>query len=122
MQYAVIRLGGKQYKISKDLMFEVDKLEGEVNDKLVIDDVLLFVDEDKIIVGKPTIEGAKVTVEILEQKKGKKIRVMKYKSKVRYRRAMGFRPLLSVVKINEIEIGGSKKKEVSKTASGATKK
>lgn len=116
MQYAVIRLGGKQYKISKDSILEVDKLVGEANSSLVIDDVLLVADEDKIIIGKPFVGGARVTAKILEQKKGKKIRVMKYKSKVRYRRAMGFRPLLSVVKIDEISFGASKKKEVSKTA------
>lgn len=122
MQYAVIRLGGKQYKISKDSTIEVDKLEGEANSKLVIDDVLLVADEDKVFIGNPTVEGAKVTAEILEQKKGKKIRVMKYKSKVRYRRAMGFRPLLSVVKIDDISLRGSKKTEESKTTSGPTKK
>lgn len=122
MQYAVIRLGGKQHKINKDSIIEVDKLEGETNSKFVIDDVLLVVDEDKVLIGNPTVEGAKVNAEILEQKKGKKIRVMKFKSKVRYRRAMGFRSLLSVVKINDIEIGGNKKEKQAKTASKLTKK
>lgn len=122
MQYAVIRLGGKQYKISKGSTIEVDKLAGEASSKLVIDDVLLIADEDKITVGKPTVDGVMINAKILEQKKGKKIRVMKYKSKVRYRRAMGFRPLLSVVKIDDIIFGGSKKKEESKTASKPTKK
>lgn len=122
MQYAVIRLGGKQYKISKDSTIEVDKLDGEANSKLVIEDVLLVADEDKITVGKPTVDGVKINAKILEQKKGKKIRVMKFKSKVRYRRAMGFRPQLSVVKIDDIVFGGSKKKEESKSASKTTKK
>lgn len=119
MQYAVIRLGGKQYKVSKDSTIEVDKIAGEAEEKIVIDDVLLVADGNKVTVGKPLVNGAKVTAKIVEQKKGDKIRVMKFKSKVRYRKTTGFRALLSVVKIEDILLGSEKKTEAKATSNTA---
>ena len=119
MQYAIIRVGGKQYKVNKELVIEVDKITGDVDKNLIIDDVLMVVEDDKVSIGKPTVSGAKVIAKIVEQKKGDKIRVMKYKSKVRYRRTTGFRPLLSVLKIEDITI---QSKTERKTTSKTTKK
>ena len=102
MQYAVIRSGGKQYKIKVGDTLELDKLSSE-NKNIVFDDVLLVVDNGSATVGKPIVSGARVEAKLIENIKGKKIRVMKFKAKSRYRRVTGFRPQLSVVKIEKID-------------------
>lgn len=109
MQYAIIRIGGKQYKVGKDSVVDVDKIEGKADDKISVEDVLLVADGENVTVGKPLVNGAKVEARIIEQKKGDKIRVMKYKSKVRYRRTTGFRAQLTTIKIEDIKLAASKK-------------
>lgn len=101
MNYAVIKTGGKQYKVAEGDVIEVQKLK-DSKDKVTFEDVLLLVSDKDIKLGKPTVK-AKVTGKILENKKGDKIRVAKFKSKVRYRRVTGFRPQISVVQIEKIE-------------------
>src|SRR3989344_4328919 len=110
MQYAVIRSGGKQYKIKVGDTLELDKLSSE-NKNIVFDDVLLVVDSGAATVGKPIISGARVEAKLIENIKGKKIRVMKFKAKSRYRRITGFRPQLSVVKIEKIETNSKNAQE-----------
>ena len=102
MKYAVIKTGGKQYRVSEGDVIEVDKLEVS-KDRVIFDNVLLLVTEDSVQIGKPFILDAKVRGKLLEQKKGDKIRVAKFKSKVRYRRVAGFRPMLSKIQIEKIE-------------------
>lgn len=102
MKYAVIKTGGKQYRVSEGDIIEVDKLEVK-EDQVVFDNVLLLVTDDSVRIGKPFIQDAKVKAKLLEQKKGEKIRVAKFKSKVRYRRVAGFRAMLSKVQIEKIE-------------------
>lgn len=104
MKYAVIKTGGKQYRVSEGESFEVDKLPFDKNKDVIFEEVLLLADDKEVKIGKPFIKGAKVKGVILDQKKGEKIRVSKFKSKVRYRRVMGFRPQISVVRIEKIEI------------------
>lgn len=99
--YAVIKTGGKQYKVSEGDIIEVQKL-SDKEGKVIFDEVLLLVSDKATKVGTPTVK-AKVTGKILENKKGDKVRVAKFKSKVRYRRVTGFRPQISVVKIEKIE-------------------
>lgn len=103
MEYAVIRVGGKQYKVSKGDVLEVDRQNAELNGQAVFDDVLLFVSDGKVKVGKPRVSDVKVKALVLEHKKGKKIRIAKFKAKVRYRRVMGFRPQLTRFQIVDIE-------------------
>lgn len=110
MQYAVIRSGGKQYKIKVGDTIELDKISPE-NKNIVFDDVLLVVDSGAATVGKPIISGARVEAKLIENIKGKKIRVMKFKAKSRYRRITGFRPQLSVVKIEKIETSSKNAQE-----------
>lgn len=116
MKYAVIKTGGKQYKVSEGDVIEVDKLdvkEGAFN----FENVMLMVSEGDVEIGKPYLNGVKVKAKLLEQKKGEKVRVAKYKSKVRYRRVAGFRALLSKVQIEKIEsskVKEEKPKKVSK--------
>ncbi len=99
--YAVIKIGGKQYKVSEGDTIEVQKLNSK-DGKIEFDEVLLLASDRNVKIGNPTVSKAKVTGKILENKKGKKIRVAKFKSKVRYRRVTGFRPQISVVRIDKI--------------------
>jgi large subunit ribosomal protein L21 len=102
VKYAVVKIGGSQYKVAEGEMLAVAKLEGKKGQELKFEEVLLLVDEKKTLLGQPKVEGAKVKAEIVEQLKGKKIRVATYKAKSRYRRVKGFRPLLTRVKILSI--------------------
>src|SRR5258708_38672862 len=111
--YAVIRSGGKQYKVSEGDVIEVQNLKTE-GPKFIFEDVLLLVDGEDIKVGNPTVSGAKVSAKILENKKGDKVRVAKFKSKVRYRRVTGFRQSLTRLEIDKIEGKEKKSAKVNK--------
>lgn len=100
--YAIVRINGKQYQVSKGDTIDVDKLEGEVGSTLKIDDVLMVGDDGKTTIGDPVVKGAMVKAKILEQKKGKKIEVRRFKAKSRYRRKTGFRPMLTSIEISSI--------------------
>ncbi|MGB9911160.1 MAG: 50S ribosomal protein L21 [Microgenomates group bacterium] len=101
-KYAVIKIGGSQYKVKEGEEIEVPKIEGEKGKKLTFEEVLLVNDGKSVNFGQPLVEKAKVEAVILEQKKGKKIRVATYKAKSRYRKVKGFRPLLTVLRIEKI--------------------
>jgi large subunit ribosomal protein L21 len=102
MKYAVIRTGGKQYKVTEGDVIDIDRLSVEKDGKIIFDDVLLVVRDGVIKIGKPVLPGEKVEGKVLENFKGDKIRVSKFKSKVRYRKVNGFRASLSQVKIEKI--------------------
>ncbi|MCK9466762.1 MAG: 50S ribosomal protein L21 [Candidatus Absconditabacterales bacterium] len=106
--YAVIELKGHQYIVRQGDTIIVDKMEGNKGDKVDIKEVLSTFDEkgENVLVGSPYIQKAKVSVEILETKKGKKINVLKFKRKNRYKRKFGFRPIETVLEIKKIEING----------------
>lgn len=106
MEYVVIRVGGKQYRVSKGDFLEVDRQDVETNGHVALDDILLFVSDGNVKIGRPKVADVKVNAKVLEQKKGKKIRVAKFKAKVRYRRVMGFRPFLTKLQIMDIESSG----------------
>ncbi len=108
MEYAIIKAGGKQYRVSAGDTLEIDRLDGDKDKSVSFDDVLLWVSGADVKIGKPVLSGVKVTGKILEQTKGDKIRVSKFKAKARYRRTTGFRAYLSKVLIEKIE-GGEKK-------------
>ena len=99
-KFAVIRIGGKQYRVSEGEEILVDKL---IDTKKVSPEILLFVDGEKIDIGKPVLAKAKVTVKVLvEVEKGEKIDVFKYKAKSRERRHVGFRAKYSRLLIEKI--------------------
>lgn len=102
MKYAVVKIGGSQYKVAEGDEIAVDKIDGEKGKSLTLEEVLLFVDEKRITIGQPLVKNAKIKAKIVDQFKGKKIRVATYKAKSRYRRVKGFRPLLTRVKILSI--------------------
>jgi large subunit ribosomal protein L21 len=101
--FAVVETGSKQYKVAPGQRLNVDKLAGEIDEEVVLEKVLMVVDGDKVSIGKPTVEGVTVRAKILDQTKGDKIRVFKYKPKKRYRRTTGFRSRLTTLQIESIE-------------------
>jgi len=101
-KFAVVKIGGHQYKITEGEEIEVPKIEGEKGKVLDLEEVLLVVEGKKVKIGQPQVKGAKIQAEIVEQKKGEKIRVAKYKAKTGYRRVRGFRSLLTRLKIKKI--------------------
>ena len=102
MRYAVIKTGGKQYKVKEGDVIELERLEILPNKDFNFEEVLLYVSDESFKIGKPKVEGIKVSARLLEHVKGDKIRVSKFKSKVRYRRTTGHRQSLSKVKIQSI--------------------
>lgn len=95
----VVRSGGKQYRVEEGSIVTVDRLAGEPGNTVTLDDVLLVADGDRLETGP----SAKVTAEIVAQTKGDKIKVLKYKNKVRYRKLSGQRQLGTKLKITKIE-------------------
>ncbi|MCL4360099.1 50S ribosomal protein L21 [Patescibacteria group bacterium] len=100
--FAVISVGSKQYKVSPGEVIEVDRVVGNAGDTIKIEEVLLTGD-GKIKVGTPNVKGATVTAKIVSQYKGEKIHVRRFKSKVRERSSIGFRPMLTKLEIVSIE-------------------
>lgn len=120
MSYAVIKASGKQHKVAEGDLLTLDKLDLDGKRTITFDDVLLFADGDDVKIGNPNISGASVEASFVEDKKGDKLRVSKFKAKSRYRKTIGFRPQQTVVKIEKIKIVTSKTakktKETTKTA------
>lgn len=121
MDYVVFKSGGKQYRAKTGDTLEVDKILGDKDNVLEFEEVLLLVNGGKVSLGKPYVKGAKVKATIVEQKKGPKLRVSKFKAKARYRRTVGFRPMITTLRVEGFGIGEAKA-EVKKTAPKASKK
>ena len=117
--YAVVKTGGKQYRVAKDDIFRVEKLAGEDGENLVLDEVLMVGDGDNVTVGAPLVDGASVSVEILEQMRDKKITIFKKRRRQNYRRKKGHRQYLTVLKVTDILTGGAKPKAAKKAVKKA---
>lgn len=108
MKYAIIKSGGKQYKVSEGDIIKVERLSVKPNQDFIFEDVLLCVLDNSPKIGKPRVSNVTVKGKVLEEIRGEKIRVSKYKAKVRHRRTTGHRQYLSKVKIEKIEEAHSK--------------
>ena len=102
--YAVVRTGGKQYKVAPEHKFRVEKLPGEVGDTIELDEVLLT-SGDSIKIGTPRVDGARVHGTITEQGRGPKIVVFKLKRRKNYRRKQGHRQDFTEIRVDKIEGG-----------------
>lgn len=102
--YAVIKSGGKQYKVALGDIVRVESLEGEKGDKVEIKDVVMIVDGDTMSVGKPMLESAKVTAEVVEQGRGEKLLIFKHHRRKGYRRTNGHRQNYTAIKVREITV------------------
>ena len=109
--YAIIKTGGKQYRVQQGDELRVEKLDAKEGDKVVFEEVVA-VGGDKLVVGTPFVEGYAVTAEVLTQGKGDKVVIYKYKAKKDYRRKNGHRQPFTLVKITDI--GGAGKKAAKK--------
>ena len=112
--YAIIETGGKQYKVTPGQTIDVERLDVAEGGKIDLDRVLLIADGDKVTVGTPTVDGAKVVATSQGEGKGKKIIVLKYKPKVRYRKKTGHRQLYTRLVIDKIVGPGISKAEPAK--------
>jgi large subunit ribosomal protein L21 len=99
---AVIKVNNQQYMVQEGEILLLDKIEGGVGKTIKVSDVLLKVIDEKIEIGTPTVANSNVSLEVLEQKKGEKVKTLIYKAKSRYRKHSGQRPLITVVKIIKI--------------------
>lgn len=115
MKYVVLRTGGKQYRVSEGQTLLVEKLDKKPKEKFEFGEVLLWVEDGQKKVGQPLLKDIKAEGEVLEQVKGPKIRVAKFKAKVRYRRVHGHRQALTRVKIDKINAVREKSSKVEKT-------
>lgn len=102
MAFAVIETGGKQYLVSPKDKIKVEKLPVTVEQEVVFDKVLLLATDLDPKIGKPYVSGAKVVGKVLKQGRARKIRILKYKAKVRYRRRKGHRQHFTEVEIRSI--------------------
>ena len=104
MKYAVVESGGKQYKVSEGDVLNVDLLSEKPGSSFSFKDVLLICDGDTVKVGTPFVSGALVLATVQSHLKGDKIKVSKFKAKVHYKRTIGFRPMYTSLKINNISL------------------
>ena len=104
--YAVVRTGGKQYRVTLGDNLEVEKLAGNVGDSVVLDDVLMVASDEGFQIGQPTVEGASVTARITGQHRGEKILVFRYRPKKRVRVRRGHRQFLTRLQILKISGDG----------------
>lgn len=100
--YAVIESGGKQYRVAEGDTVYLEKLAGDVGDTVEFDRVLLLSSDEAVAVGRPVVEGAKVTGEIVEQGRDRKVIVFKLKRRKDYRRKNGHRQAFTAVKISSV--------------------
>lgn len=100
--FAVIRTGGKQYRVAKDDVIVVEKLDGDAGKSVTFGDVLMVANGAAVSVGAPTVAGASVTGELVEQRKGEKVKVFKKRRRNTYRRKRGHRQFETVVRITAI--------------------
>lgn len=106
--YAVIKTGGKQYRVAAGDVLRVEKLNAEADDVVKFEDVLMIGGEGDALVGAPAIDGAAVTANVLDERKDKKITVFKKRRRQNYRRKKGHRQWITVVKVAEILKPGDK--------------
>ncbi len=103
--YAIVECGGRQYRAEEGHSFVVEKLPYEVGEEVKLDNVLLVSDGDEIAVGQPHVADAAVKTTVVEQYRGKKIFVWKYRPRKRYRRRQGHRQSYTRLLVDEIVLG-----------------
>ena len=100
--YAVIKSGGKQYKVEKGDKIKVEKLDTEAGKKFNITDVLMLVDGETVTVGTPLVKGAKVSATVESHGRGPKVKIVKFRRRKQHRKQMGHRQAYTEISITEI--------------------
>ena len=122
MMYAVVKTGGKQYRVAKDDVIRIEKLDGAAGDIVTLGEVLMLGDGADVKVGAPLVAGASVAGEIVEQMRDKKVVIFKKRRRQNYRRKKGHRQHLTVVRVTEILTDGAKPSGVKSERKAAPKK
>ena len=102
MAYAVIKTGGKQYRVAEGDIVEVEKIVANEGDNVELDQVLMVVDGDNVTVGAPYVEGAKVTAKVCQHGRGDKVRIVKFRRRKHYRRQAGHRQHFTQLEVTGI--------------------
>ena len=102
--FAIVETGGKQYRVAEGQVIDVEKLAVPEGDTVTLDRVLMVSTDDQVHIGRPLVEGARVEARVVDQRRGPKIIVFKYKPKNRYRRKMGHRQTLTRLRIERIVV------------------
>jgi len=101
--YAIIKSGGKQYRVAEGTVLKLEKLPGEAGKTVDFDEVLMIADDDSQQIGAPLLKGAKVSGEVLEQARDKKIEILKFKRRKHHMKRMGHRQSYTAVRITSIK-------------------
>jgi large subunit ribosomal protein L21 len=120
--YAVIKTGGKQYRVEEGEFLRVEKLDAEAGDKVELAEVLMLVDGDNVQIGAPMVEGAVVNATVREQGRGEKVKIIKFRRRKHYRRQAGHRQSYTEILIDSISAKGAKKPAAKKAAAPAKEK
>ncbi len=104
--YAVIKSGGKQYKVAPESILKVERLLGDVGSSVDLSEVLMVVDGDRVELGRPVLEGARVEAEITAHGRGPKLRIVKFRRRKHYRKQMGHRQDYTEIRVRSIHLAG----------------
>ncbi len=115
--YAIIKTGGKQYRVSEGQVVRVEKLPHAVGEQVSFEDVMLLVNGEESRVGAPLIQGVRVNAEVVNQDRAKKINILKFKRRKHHMKRQGHRQYYTAVKITQIELGtAANKADIKKKA------
>ncbi len=120
--YAVIKTGGKQYRITPGAKLKVEKLPGEVGSNVTLDKVLVMADGDKVTIGAPLIAGVTVPATVISQGRGDKIMIFKFRRRKHYRKTQGHRQSYTEIEIGDFGSGSAKAKVAPVKAEAAPEK
>ena len=127
--YALVKTGGKQYRVSKDDTILVERIAADEGAEVILNDIVMLADGDKVTIGTPKVEGAAVSATVMRQTRGPKIIIFRRKRRKNHRRTQGHRQDLTLLKINDIADDAKKltpakpaaKEAATKTESAAKK-
>ena len=120
--YALVKTGGKQYRVSKDDTILVERIAADEGAEVILNDIVMLADGDKVTVGTPKVEGAAVSATVMRQTRGPKIIIFRRKRRKNHRRTQGHRQDLTLLKINDIAEDAKKLAPAKPAAKTATKK
>ena len=120
--YALVKTGGKQYRVSKDDTILVERLSAEEGAQIILNDIVMLGDGDAVTIGTPRVEGAGVSATVIRQTRGPKIIIFRRKRRKNHRRTQGHRQDLTLLKINEIAKDAKSLRTIKPAAKGAPKR
>jgi large subunit ribosomal protein L21 len=120
--YALVKTGGKQYRVSKDDTILVERLSAEEGEQIILNDIIMLGDGDKVTIGTPLVDGAGVSATVVRQTRGPKIIIFRRKRRKNHRRTQGHRQDLTLLKIIDIAEDAKSLKTVKPAAKAAPKK